>query len=375
MNRRRLIASAGISALALVGGGVYWRVTRMPQSAFLPWSIGKSVPADVRLDAFRYAILAPNPHNRQPWLIKLIGNDSAIISCDLAKRLPETDPFDRQITIGFGCFLELAHIAAAQRGVRMETALFPDGEPQPRLDKRSVASVKFVADPGAISDPLFPFITKRRSNKEVYDLSKPVALGLARKVAGPGDGAIVDVAAVAAIRDQIVEAMLTEQTTRRTYMESVRLMRIGHTEIDSNPDGIDLGGPMMEGLKLAGQLDRTQLSDPQSATFKAGLDSLTATYGSVPALIWIKTPTNSRADQIEAGRRYVRANLRATQLGVDMHPMSQSLQEYAEVSKSYTAVHELLGARGEERIQMLARIGFGTPVDPAPRWPLETHLI
>lgn len=374
MNRRQVIASAGISALALVGGGAYWRVTRMPQTAFLPWSIGKIAPADVRLDAFRYAILAPNPHNRQPWLLKLVDTDSAIISCDLAKRLPETDPYDRQITIGFGCFLELARIAAAQRGVRMETALFPDGEPQPRLDNRPVALVKFVADKSVVPDPLFPFITKRRSNKEAYDLSKPVAIELARKVAGPGDGAIVDAPAVAAIRDKIVEAMLTEQTTRRTYMESVRLMRIGHAEIDASPDGIDLGGPMMEGLKLAGQLDREQLSDPQSATFKAGLDSLTETYGSVAALIWIQTPANSRADQIEAGRRYVRANLRATQLGVDMHPMSQSLQEYAEVSKNYAAVHDLLGARGDEQIQMLARIGFGTPVSPAPRWPLETHL-
>jgi hypothetical protein len=375
MNRRQLIVGAGFSTLALVGGGAYWRVTRMPKTAFLPWDIADDRPSDVRLDAFRYAILAPNPHNRQPWLIKLVGNDSAIVSCDLAKRLPETDPFDRQITIGFGCFLELTRIAAAQRGMRLDTTLFPDGEPQPRLDDRPVALVKFVADANVMRDPLFSIIVKRRSNKEAYDLSRKVPAALAYNVAGEADRAIVDAPAVATIRDRVIEAMLTEQTTRRTYMESVRLMRIGHTEIDANPDGIDLGGPLMEGLKIAGQLDRPQLSDPKSATFKAGLDSLTASYGSIPAVIWIKTPNNTRADQIEAGRRYVRANLRATQFGVDMHPMSQSLQEYAEVSKSYLAIHELLGGRGEERIQMLARIGFGNPVSPAPRWPLETHLI
>jgi hypothetical protein len=375
MNRRQWLAGAGISGLALVGGGAWWRVTRMPQTAFRPWEISDDRPADVRLDAFRYAILAPNPHNRQPWLIKLVGADTAIISCDLAKRLPETDPFDRQITIGFGCFLELTRMAAAQRGMRLETMLFPGGEPQPRLDERPVALVKFVADANVMRDPLFPLIVKRRSNKEAYDLSRIVPAALANKVAGEADSAIVDAPAVAAIRDRVIEAMLTEQTTRRTYMESVRLMRIGHAEIDANPDGIDLGGPLLEGLKIAGQLDRPQLSNPKSATFKAGLDSLTASYGSIPAVIWIKTPNNTRADQIEAGRRYVRANLRATQFGVDMHPMSQSLQEYAEVSKSYLAVHELLGARGEERIQMLARIGFGNPVSPAPRWPLETHLI
>jgi hypothetical protein len=375
MNRRQWIVSAGISGLALVGGGAWWRVTRMPQTAFRPWEMSDEPPTDIRLDAFRYAILAPNPHNRQPWLIKLVGTDSAIISCDLDKRLPETDPFDRQISIGFGCFLELARIAAAQRGVRVEITLFPDGEAQPRLDARPVALLKFIADSNVESDPLFPAIVKRRSNKDAFDLSRPISATLANKIAGEPDSALVGARKVSAIRAKIIEAMLTEQTTRRTYMESVNLMRIGHAEIDANPDGIDLGGPLMESLKLVGQLDRAQLSDPQSATFKAGLDSLTKSYGSVPAVIWIKTAQNTRADQIDAGRRYVRANLRATQLGVDMHPMSQSLQEYAEVSKSYAAIHQLLGASGDERIQMLARIGFGSPVSPAPRWPLETHLI
>jgi hypothetical protein len=344
MNRRQWIVGTGSSALALVGVGAWWRVTRMPQTATRPWDMLNDRPADVRLDAFRHAILAPNPHNRQPWLIKLVGTDTALISCDLARRLPQTDPFDRQIVIGFGCFLELTRIAAAQRGIGLEITLFPDGEPQPRLDGRPVARLKFISDQRVQPDPLYPAIVKRRSNKEAFNLAKRVPLALANKIVGEADKAIIDAAAIAPIRDTIVTAMLTEQTTRRTYMESVNLMRIGHAEIDANPDGIDLGGPMMEGLKLAGQLDRPQLSDPQSATFKAGLDSLTQSYGSVPAVIWIKTPKNTRADQIEAGRRYVRANLRATQKGVDMHPMSQSLQEYAEVSQSYKKIRELLGA-------------------------------
>lgn len=375
MNRRMMIAGAGLSTVALLGGGIWWRVTRKPRTAQRPWNLERDQPADVRLDAFRHAILAPNPHNRQPWLIKLVGADSALVSCDLAKRLPNTDPFDRQITIGFGCFLELARIAAAQRGVRLDTTLFPDGAPQPRLDQRPVALVKFVKDAKITHDPLYPAIVKRRSNKEAYDLSRPISAAQASQIAGTTDAAMVDTAMLAEVRAQILSALQIEQTTRRTYMESVNLMRIGHEEIDANPDGIDLGGPLMEGLKLAGQLDRAQLSDPTSATFKSGIESLTAAYGSIPALIWIKTPANSRIDQIEAGRRYVRANLRATLMGVDMHPMSQSLQEYREVSKAHAAVHRLLGAKGTERIQMLARIGHADPVAPAPRWPLEAHLI
>jgi hypothetical protein len=157
-------------------------------------------------------------------------------------------------------------------------------------------------------------------------------------------------------------------------MESVDLIRIGHAEVDAQPDGVDLSGPLMESLKLAGMLDRTQLADMDSTAFKTGMDQLTESYGAIPAMVWVTTPGNSRADQLEAGRRYVRANLRATQLGLAMHPMSQALQEYAEVAGPYAKVHALLGAKGAERVQMQARIGYGPAIGPSPRWPLETHL-
>ncbi len=114
LSRRTVVRGIGGTGLALVGAGGLFAVTRTPERALAPWAaIEDPPPADVRLDAFRHAILAPNPHNRQPWLIKLVGVDEALIFCDLERRLPETDPFDRQILIGFGCFLELARIAAA----------------------------------------------------------------------------------------------------------------------------------------------------------------------------------------------------------------------------------------------------------------------
>jgi hypothetical protein len=375
MNRRNMILAVGGSTLALVGGAFGWRVTRLPTLAMKPWDLATSRPEDVRLDAFRHAILAPNPHNRQPWLIKLQNENTAIISCDLNRLLPATDPFDRQITIGFGCFLELARIAAAERGFDMKASLFPDGEPQPKLDGRPIANLVFTKNDGILRDALYPGIVKRRSNKGSYDSLKRISLETTSRILGGMDGAIVDEDKIAAFREQIVNAMTAEQTTRRTYMETVELTRIGYQEINEKPDGIRLSGPLMETLSLIGQLDREQLADPNSSTFKLGLESLTATHNSIPALIWIKTPGNTRLDQIEAGRRYVRANLQTNLLGMDMHPMSQSLQEYAEVAQALKTVHDLIGAKGEERVQMLARIGYGNPVDPSPRWPLESHLI
>jgi hypothetical protein len=372
MSRRMMIAGAGATTLALAGGAGFWRVTRRPQSALQPWALDAKPPADLRLDVFRHAILAPNPHNRQPWLIRLDGDDGAVVTCDLAKRLPDTDPFDRQITIGFGTFLELARITAAERGVRLAVQAFPDGEPQPRLDARPIARLKFVPDAMIAKDPLFSAITQRRTNRLIFDPARSLSEALASQIS---DGThSVNPAKIDAVRAVTVAAMTIEQTTPRTFGESINLMRIGADEVDANPDGLSLIGPKMEALKLMGQLDRAALADQTSTAFKTGLEMQQAICGSIPALVWIITPGNSRLDQLEAGRRYVRANLRATQQGVAMHPLSQALQEYPEMADKFAAIHTILGIKPGERLQMLARMGYAEPVAPSPRWPLETHF-
>jgi hypothetical protein len=156
LSRRKALYSVGGAAFALVGAGGVFAATRTPTRALKPWSdITTSPPTDIRLDALRHAILAPNPHNRQPWRIKLVGSDRALISCDLEKRLPQTDPFDRQILIGFGCFLEVARIAAAERGFHMDIEPFPNGLPGDRLDQKPVAAVRFTRDASIQKDPLF----------------------------------------------------------------------------------------------------------------------------------------------------------------------------------------------------------------------------
>jgi hypothetical protein len=87
-NRRKFLIAAGGVGLALVGVGGVFVATRRPSRGLRAWAQAETTTSDVRLDAFRRAILAPNPHNRQPWQIRLVGDDTAIITCDLERRLP-----------------------------------------------------------------------------------------------------------------------------------------------------------------------------------------------------------------------------------------------------------------------------------------------
>ena len=379
-SRRNFLIAAGGAGLALVGAGGIFVATRRPSRGLRAWTEVEMTTSDVRLDAFRHAILAPNPHNRQPWQIRLVGTDTAIITCDLERRLPHTDPFDRQIVIGFGCFLELARIAAAERGYRLDMTLFPEGEPQPRLNSAPIARLKFVVDTSAAKDPLFGAIVKRRSSKVPYEQQRPLdSNGLAALadvgMADASSQATSDAALVADISSRTWRAWMIEASTPRTWMESVDLMRIGRAEIEANPDGIALGGAVLEALAMAGQVTRAKLADPKSSSYKMGADKYQTMFDRTSSYLWISTLANTRADQIAAGRAYVRMNLAATTRGIAVHPVSQALQEFPEMARELDGLHRRLGIAAPARVQMLARVGYAATVEPSVRWPLDAKLL
>ncbi|MEM6324789.1 MAG: twin-arginine translocation pathway signal protein, partial [Pseudomonadota bacterium] len=113
MKRRMMLKLLGGGIVTAAAGATAFATTRTPHAALAPWAdAGAARYADPRMRALSYAILAPNPHNRQPWMVALDGTDSLTLFFDTDRQLPATDPFDRQLTIGLGCFLELLEMAA-----------------------------------------------------------------------------------------------------------------------------------------------------------------------------------------------------------------------------------------------------------------------
>ena len=362
--RRMLTLVGGGSVLAAVGGTAGFLATRTPHRALAPWDAAGGY-ADPRENALSYALLAPNPHNRQPWLADLRSPDTVRVLRDRSKNLPETDPFDRQLTIGMGCFLEVMMIAASQTEHRVELILFPEGEDGP------IADAHFVAG-GAEPDPLFASVPHRRSCKEPFE---PQAIEVSKVAALSGLGTVItNPARVAELRELTWAAWQIEASTPRTHEESVALMRIGRTEIERNPDGIDLGGPFLEGLSVVGLLSREGQIDPTSFEYAEGFRMYEEMLAATPAYVVQTTVGNSRFDQIGAGRRWMRLNLTTTALGLSLHPVSQTLQEYAEMRPYRERAHAMLASKGET-VQMLGRLGYGPRTPPSPRWPLEAKLV
>ena len=96
--------------------------------------------------------------------------------------------------------------------------------------------------------------------------------------------------------------------------------------------------------------------------------------GGAGAFLATRTPNRALAPWRAAGASWVRLNLAATAAGFALHPVSQSLQEYPEMAAPLADVHGRLGAAGEERVQMLGRLGYGPDTPPSPRWPLESRI-
>ncbi len=379
MKRRKFLKIVGTTGIIMAAGGVGTAILRGPADALKPWENAGKDYSDPMRRALSYAILAPNPHNRQPWVVDLISSTEATLYCDLDRLLPHTDPFSRQIVIGLGCFLELFSIAAARQGFQAKIVYFPAGEPGPELDQRPIARLSLVKQNGLSRAPLFDHILKRHTNREPYETSQTINSDALKplhdlsnataRIGTSNSGNLLQ-----ELRILTRDALLDEVRTEDAYRESIDLMRIGRSEINANPDGISLGGPFLESLALVGILTRESLADPKSDSYQIGLDMINESAMTSMGFVWIANSGDNRTAEIEAGRSYMKVSLQVAASGLSMQPMSQSLQEYPEMASYYQAVHTKLAKHPGERIQMLARLGYAKDTGPSPRWSLDTRI-
>ena len=374
LTRRQTLAVIG-GGVILAGGAAGAHVSRAPNDALAPWK-NAGTYSDPRKSALSWAILAPNPHNRQPWMVDLSKPDEVSLYVDTTRLLPHTDPFSRQITIGLGCFLEVLRMAALEDGFAAKISPFPEGFDDGELDARPVARIRFLPTE-APRDPLFVHVPTRRTLKEPFDINRTVPSdALARITAA---ALMTNVTAsntendVTALRRLSRDALVIEIETPHTYKESVDLFRIGRAEVNANPDGIDFSGPMFETLSILGLFNRDVVMDRSSMSFAQGLAAVLENADTAMAHVWQVTETNTRLDQLNAGRDWVRINLAATAEGLGIQPLSQALQEYPEMDALYADIHNRLAPEGGT-VQMFARLGYGPDVAVSPRWPLEAKL-
>jgi hypothetical protein len=397
MQRRqfiRIIGSGTVTAVAAATLGTALLTgcsADMPSEAIEAWqgpSSALGAQADVRHWLLSYAILAPHSHNLQSWVADLSTPNTITLFCDLKRVLPQTDPLSRQIMMSHGTFLELLDMAARERGLRADIHLFPQGTFGPTtLDARPVAQVRLTPDARVRQDPLFAHVLQRHTNRSIYDFSRAVpaqAWAAMAQAAGTastpfpvklGYAGAEQANALVQHRKIALEAWRIELTVPRTIMESFDVLRVGRSEIAQHRDGLSITAPKVVALERLGFFDRTRAPAPDDYATTSQIQEFDGKLASTPGFLWMVTPANDRASQVNAGRSYVRVQLAATGQGLSMQPLSQALQEYPEMKQPYADIHALLGAKeAGQTVQMWARVGYAPAVQPSPRRRLNDFI-
>jgi hypothetical protein len=162
MNRRQFLIGGGAMVLAGVGGHYLWRreVGSMEgyNSSIAATRAVLSEHPEMQ-EFVRYATLAANGHNTQPWKFH-IGRGFIEILPDLTRRTPIVDPDDHHMFVSLGCAAENLAIAMGARGSSCEVDFNQsnNGSVMCRLGNEPKAEIA-----------LFNAIPKRQSTRAEYD--------------------------------------------------------------------------------------------------------------------------------------------------------------------------------------------------------------
>ena len=172
MTHRRNILLGGLGLVA--GAGLYraWdrgMIGSGAELAYRPWDM---TPGTGMTGLIERTILAPSPHNTQPWLFRL-GEDHITVLADRARHLAAMDPYRREMMIGLGAALETLVLAASGQGYDSHVSL-AEGRLMLDAPLTSLPIADIVFKSGADPNPLSAYIPQRHTHRGAYDPGKPV---------------------------------------------------------------------------------------------------------------------------------------------------------------------------------------------------------
>ncbi len=349
-------AGVGVAIAARVGIGSvadYNRVSaehraKLPEAAELP-------------DLVRYAALAANSHNTQPWRFRRVGMGVEILP-DLARRTPVVDPDDHHLFASLGCAAENLSLAAAQSGRTGDVAFDPADGGSIIVDLKP-ARVRRSDLVGAI-----PFRQSTRSDYDGRRTEHATLDALQRDAAAIPDVAMAMVterAAMSRLRDLIIAANTVQMADPAFVAELKHWVRFNPRDALRMGDGLYAaasGNPILPrwfGSPAFDLVFRTQAENDKYARQVDGAAGLAVFVAA----------SDTPAGWVAAGRACQRFGLRATALGLK----TAFVNPPAEITQFRPELAAAIGMTGQ-RPNLLLRFGYGPSLAFAPRRPVAAVL-
>lgn len=323
------------------------------------------------LKAITVGLNAPNPHNTQAWKFKITNEHEALLFVDEKKILPATDPPARQIHIGCGSFVAVFKMGAASLGYTPQIDYLPQGEYAfGEIGQKPVARLVLLTNTITI-DPLFKHLYQRQTNRGIYhgNLVTETEFKSILEKTVPQHAHIHlhdDAASLPSLLELLYKGMEVECYDWNAYDESRQWFRV-KDDIAEKKDGINLRTNGVKGLKR--WIAETMLDGYSKKAWhnKSGIKNYLKTYHEVvmssKGVVTFTTNSNQQIDWLKCGEDYARFQFAAFDLGFFIHPLSQVLQEFESMKKLSNEFNERMGVNAPAKIQMVARIGRGNPLE------------
>jgi hypothetical protein len=353
IDRRHLMA-AGLAGGALLGSRDAGAEAAMTYDEAVRVTYAPLRPDTGLLEAIRYATLAANSHNTQPWKFRFEPN-VIIIAPDFSRRCPAVDPDDHHLFASLGSAAENLVHAAAAMGFAATVEFADEGVRIALASRRPLPS------------PLFDAIPRRQCTRAPYD-GKPAANEALRELEQAGtmpDVAamlLTDRAKIAAVTDYVVEGN-TAQMRDKAFMDELQAwMRFNGAAAVATMDGLYAGAS--GNPTLPPWIARRLL--PFVFTERGENDKYRAHIASSAGVAVFSAARNDKAGWVAAGRACQRFALQATALGLKYAFINQPV-EVASLRPQFAA---WLGL-GERRPDLVVRFGAGPELPRSLRRPIR----
>ena len=309
----------------------------------------------------RYATLAANSHNSQPWRFAVTANEITI-AADFARRCPAVDPDDHHLFASLGCATENLVVSASALGFKTNVSLDEIDSGLIRIDlQRSTPR----------SSALFAAIPRRQSTRAVYSgerLSPATISEIEESARQPG----VTVRAITAkdeletILEYVVAGNSAQMRDVAFVNELKHWIRFNESVALKHRDGLFSGSsgnptvPDWFGRAAFGLV----------FTEKSENDKYRAHIRSSSGVIALSSDRNDRASWVNVGRSSQRLCLKATALGLKQAFINQPVEVPAvrEQFASYLGVTT-------GRPDLLIRFGHGPELPRSLRRPVDQVIV
>ncbi|MEM7053653.1 MAG: Tat pathway signal protein [Pseudomonadota bacterium] len=308
----------------------------------------------------RYATLAANSHNTQPWRFEIV-EQGVCIRPDFSRRTPSVDPDDHHLWISLGCAAENFMIAARAHGYVCSK----------QYDSAMDSAIRIDLEPGPIqADDLYQAIPLRQSTRSHYDgraVSKDnlTRLQLTLTMDGVSARFLTEPSQLEVLARFVARAN-DVQFDDAVFMQELKYwLRFNSREAEAHADGLFsgcTGNPSIPGWLGRGLFS---LLLRKKAARKQYVEQIQSSAGVVVFMADRADP----AHWIQVGRSFQRFALQATALGIRHAHINQPI----EVPSLRPLFAHALGL-GDMRPDLVIRFGYAEPMPMSVRRPVEDVL-